>query len=131
MTDDPLTRTIIGAAIEVHRALGPGLLESAYRGCLKLELKEQGLAVAQERPLPVIYHGQAVGVGYRLDLVVNDRVIVEVKAVERLEPVHTAQLLCYLRLSDLPVGLLLNFNVKWLVDQGLRRVVNGWMPSAE
>ncbi len=126
MPDDPLTRTIIGAAIEVHRALGPGLLESAYRGCLKLELAERGLTVAQELPLPVIYHGQPVGVGYRLDLIVDDRVVVEVKSVEQLLPVHTAQLLSYLRLSNRPTGLLLNFNVKWLVEQGLRRVVNGW-----
>jgi GxxExxY protein len=118
-----LTGSIIGAAIDVHRALGPGLLESAYRSCLAFELADRGWRVESERQLPLIYRGQPMGVGYRLDLLVEDTVIVEVKAVHRFEPVHTAQLISYLRLTDRHLGLLFNFNVKWLASQGLRRVV--------
>jgi GxxExxY protein len=119
---DPLTREIIGAAIEVHRHLGPGLLESAYRECLCWELQHRGFAVERERALPLVYKGIRVDVGYRLDLTVDERILVELKCVERLATIHTAQLLTYLRLSGLRLGLLMNFNVSRLAD-GLVRVI--------
>lgn len=119
-----LTDTIINAAMAVHKELGPGLLESAYEGCLAHELVARGLAVERQKELPVRYRGVTIGCGYRLDLLVESQVIVELKAVERLEPIHAAQLLSYLKLSGNKVGLLINFNVKVLRD-GLRRLVNG------
>ena len=121
-----LTQTIISAAIAVHRELGPGMLESAYEACLAFELLDRGLFVERQKALPLVYRGQTLDCGYRIDLMVERLVIVEVKAVERFERVHSAQLLSYLRLSGCKVGLLLNFNVKWLVDDGIRRVVNGF-----
>jgi GxxExxY protein len=122
-----MTESIIGAAIEVHRELGPGLLEQAYEACLAFELLHRGFEVERQTAVPLTYKGQALDfVGYRLDLLVQRAVVVEVKAVERLEPVHSAQLLSYLRFADCRVGLLFNFNVKWLTDQGLKRVVNGF-----
>lgn len=123
---DALTEQIIGAAISVHRELGPGLLESAYEACLAFEFTERGLRFERQKPLPVVYRGHRVECGYRIDFVVEERVVVEIKAVERLEPVHTAQVLSYLRLSRLRVGLLINFNVKWLRDGGVKRIVNGY-----
>jgi GxxExxY protein len=119
-----ITSEIINAAIEVHRQLGPGLLESAYRTCLAFEIDQRHLAVECEVALPLTYRGIRMDCGYRLDLVVENAVIVEIKTVERFEPVHTAQLLSYLRISRRKVGLLLNFHVKWLTDQGIKRVVN-------
>ena len=118
------TESIIGAAIEVHRALGPGLLESAYEACLAFELTGRGLKVDQQKPLPVLYCDVKLDCGYRLDLLVEGMVIVEVKAVDRLAPIHQAQLLSYLKLSGCKVGLLINFNVK-VLKQGIWRVVNG------
>ncbi len=126
---DLITRRIIGAAIQVHKALGPGLLESAYQACLAYELGELGLKVEQEKPLPVVYRQVRVDCGYRMDLVVEDRVIVEIKAVEALAPIHNAQMMSYLRLSSLHVGLLINFHVRVLKD-GIRRVVNEYPDSA-
>ena len=123
-----ITESIIGAAIEVHRALGPGLLESAYETCLTFELVQRGLKVEQQKPLPVVYREVKLDCGYRLDLLVEEAVIVEVKAVDRLMAIHQAQLLSYLRLSGCKVGLLLNFNVKVLKD-GIRRVVNNFPDS--
>jgi GxxExxY protein len=117
------TKTIIGAAIEVHRALGPGLLESAYEACLAFELVERGLKVEKQKALPVIYREVKLDCGYRLDLLVEEEVVIEIKAVDRLMPMHQAQLLSYLRLSGCKVGLLINFNVKMLKD-GVRRIVN-------
>jgi GxxExxY protein len=117
-----VTREVIGGAIAVHRALGPGLLESAYDWCLMLDLQARGLSVERQLELPVTYRGVRIPCGYRLDLLVENAVIVELKAVTRLEPIHEAQLLSYLRLSDYPIGLLLNFNVKHLLN-GLRRFV--------
>jgi GxxExxY protein len=119
-----ITEVIIGAAIEVHRNLGPGLLESAYRECLRYELLERGQQAFQEVPLPLIYKGVALDCGYRLDLLVNDAVIVEIKSVENLAPIHDAQLLSYLKISGGKVGLLLNFNVKILKHGGIKRFVN-------
>jgi GxxExxY protein len=101
-----ITEQIIGAAMDVHRVIGPGLLESAYEACLAFELRERGLRVEQQKPLPVIYKGVKLDCGYRLDLVVDDSVIVEVKAVEKLTTVHEAQLLSYLRLLNCRAGLL-------------------------
>ena len=125
---DRITKTIIGAAIEVHRALGPGLLESAYEACLAFELVERGLMVEQQKPLPVIYRGIKLDCAYRLNLLVEGEVIVEVKAVDRLAPIHQAQKLSYLKLSGCKVGLLINFNVKVLKD-GIIRVVNNFPDS--
>jgi GxxExxY protein len=118
-----LTEAIIGAAIAVHRELGPGLLESAYEACLEYELKDHGLLVERQKELPVCYRGVLVDCGYRLDLLVEGKVIVELKAVEKLQPIHEAQLLSYLKLSGCHVGLLLNFNVRMLRD-GLKRMVH-------
>jgi GxxExxY protein len=118
-----ITEQIIGAAIEVHRALGPGLLESAYETCLAFELTRRGLKVERQKPLSLVYKQVELDCGYRLDLFVEDSVIVEIKAVDQLVPIHQAQLLSYLKLSDGKVGLLINFNVK-LLKNGIRRVVN-------
>jgi GxxExxY protein len=118
-----LTSAIIAAAIAVHRALGPGLLESAYLACLVFELRRRGLRVEEGRPLPVTYCGLKLTCGYRLDIIVEDLVIVEVKTIERFAPIHTAQLLTYLRLADCPVGLLLNFNTP-VLKQGIKRIIN-------
>ena len=121
--ESDLTRQIIGAAMEVHRVLGPGLLESAYQTCLAWELRERGLAFEAQVALPVVYKGVALDCGYRLDLVVQGKVIIELKAVEAILPVHEAQLLTYLRLSGRKVGLLINFNVPLLKDGITRRVL--------
>ena len=123
MVQDQITEKIIGAAMKVHSALGPGLLESAYQACLLYELKEQGLNVESEVVLPVVYEGKEIDAGYRLDLLVEDQVIVELKSVEKTLPIHEAQLITYLKLSGCKVGLLINFNVKHLRD-GLTRRVN-------
>ena len=118
-----ITEIIIGAAMAVHRELGPGLLESAYEACLAYELPDRGLSVERQKALPVKYRGVNVDCGYRIDLLVEGKVVVELKAVERLEAIHHAQLLSYLKLSGCKVGLLINFNVKVLKD-GIRRLVN-------
>ena len=123
MQVNDITETIIGAAIEVHRALGPGLLESTYETCLCRELDLRGIRFERQVALPVEYKGERLDCGYRIDLVVADEVVVEIKAVECLLPVHDAQLLTYLRLSRHPVGLLINFNVP-VLKQGLRRLVH-------
>jgi len=122
-----LTQAIIGAALEVHRELGPGLLEQAYEACLAFELLSKRFRIERQKLLPLAYKGHPLDVGgYRLDLRVEGLVIVEVKAVEKLEPVHSAQLLSYLRFASCRVGLLFDFNVKWLIEDGLKRVVNGF-----
>ena len=118
-----ITGEIIRAAMRVHSALGPGLLESAYRTCLCHDLVQRGLQVRTELPLPVVYDGTRIDAGYRIDLLVAETVIVELKTVSKLMPVHHAQLLSYLRLSRLPVGLLINFHVSRLRD-GIKRIVN-------
>lgn len=118
-----LTDQIFGAAIAVHRELGPGLLESAYEACLCHELVRRHIRFERQVPLPVKYRDELVECGYRLDLLVGDAVVVEIKAVEKLTPVHEAQLLTYLRLSGKRVGLLINFNVKMLKDGVVRRVI--------
>ncbi len=120
-----LTESIIGAAIEVHRHLGPGLLESAYEVCLAFELKELGLRIERQVELPLCYKDMHLDCGYRLDLLVNSGVIVEVKAVNAISPIHHAQLTSYLKLSGYRVGLLINFNVM-LLKNGIKRVVNNY-----
>jgi len=120
-----ITYQIIGAAMDVHRTLGPGLLESAYESCLAFELTERGLAVERQKPLPVVYKDITLDCGYRLDLLVEDAVVVELKAVDRLAAIHEAQTLSYLRLSGGKVGLLINFNVR-VLKSGIRRLVNNF-----
>ena len=124
MHEEEIGKLVIDSAMKVHSALGPGLLESAYRACLAHELELRGLDVRQEKPLPVLYEGAEISVGYRIDLLLNQKVIVELKAVEKLLPIHTAQLLSYLKLSGCKLGFLINFNVLHLKD-GIKRVVNG------
>tara|TARA_B100000315_G_C14379872_1_gene496944 strand:+ start:117 stop:539 length:423 start_codon:yes stop_codon:yes gene_type:complete len=119
---DTLTHNIIGAAIEVHRGLGPGLLESAYEACLIYELRLQGISVKAQQPLPVFYKDVMLDCGYRLDLLVEDQVIVEIKSVKDLATIHEAQLLSYLKLSKCKRGLLIDFNVKMLKD-GIKRLI--------
>jgi GxxExxY protein len=121
-----LTDQIIGGAIAVHREIGPGMLESAYKMCLAHELTTRGLLVEREKALPIVYGDKTMECGYRLDLLVEGLVVVEVKSIERFDRVHVAQLVSYLRLSGCMVGLLINFNVRWLVEDGIRRVVNGF-----
>jgi GxxExxY protein len=119
--NDPLTERIIGLAIEIHRALGPGLLESVYEECLCYELREAGIEFERQLPLPVIYKSVALKGGYRLDVVAEQKVILEIKAIECLLPVHQAQVLTYLKLGKFSTGLLMNFNSAVLKD-GLRRL---------
>ena len=123
MTENEISRKIIGCAIEVHKLLGPGLLESAYVECLYYELQKVGLFVEKQKPLPLIYKEVKLDAGYRLDLIVEHKVIVEVKSIESLNDIHTAQVLTYLKLSGCKLGLLMNFNVLHLVD-GLKRLAN-------
>jgi GxxExxY protein len=123
MIENEISSKIVGAAIEVHRHLGPELLESSYEKCLAFELKHVGLEVRTQVAVPVIYKGVKLEVGYRLDIVVENKVIVETKTVTELLDIHKAQLLTYLRLTDLKLGLLINFNSVKVVD-GLKRVVN-------
>jgi GxxExxY protein len=120
-----LSNQIIGAALRVHEELGPGLLESASEACLAFEIVELGLTVERQKPLPLIYRGRRVDCGYRIDMLVDDALVVEVKAIEQLARVHAAQLRSHLRLSNLKLGLLINFNVHRLRD-GIKRVVNGF-----
>ena len=123
-----ITETIIGCAINVHRGLGPGLLESAYEACLLYDLSQTKMKIESQKPLPIIYKKVKLDCGYYLDLLIEDDVIVEIKSVEKLLPIHKAQLLSYLKISGLRVGLLINFNVKLLKD-GIIRVVNNYPDS--
>ena len=129
MTDNELTHEIIGAAIEDHRVLGPGLLENAYEDCLARELYLRAIRFERQKPLPLVYKELKLDAGYRLDLLVEGRVVVELKAVEALAPIHEAIVLTYLRLSGCRIGLLVNFNVPVLKD-GIRRFMNGF-PKVE
>ena len=119
---DPLTEKVIGCAIEVHRILGPGLLESAYQRCMLFELRKQGLAVETEVPMPVNYKGEIMDCGYRVDMLVEKSLILELKAVDAILPIHQAQLLTYMKLSGIHLGLLINFHQPRLVD-GLKRFI--------
>jgi len=124
MTENEISSKIIGAAIEVHKRLGPGLLESTYEICLIHELREMDLKFNQQVALPVIYKDVRLDAGYRIDLIVENKVIVELKSVDALADIHVAQILTYLKLKDLKLGLLINFNSVRLVD-GVKRVING------
>lgn len=123
MTENELSNIIIGAAIEVHKALGPGLLESAYKECMFYKLKELGLFVEKEKPMPLVFEEIKLDCGYRIDLLVENKVVIELKSVELLNDVHLAQALTYLKLGKYKLGLLINFNVVLLKD-GIKRVVN-------
>jgi GxxExxY protein len=123
MNENELSNKIIGIAIELHKALGPGLLESAYENALAYELRNIGLDVKQQVPRPFIYKEIRLDVGYRIDLLVENKVIIEIKSVEMVSPVHFSQVLTYLKLSDLKLGLLINFNTK-LLKEGIQRIVN-------
>ena len=119
-----ITETIIGAAIQVHRVLGPGLLESAYAACLAYEMRKRGLTVDEQKPVPLVYEEVKLECGYRMDLLVEKSVVVEVKSIEALAPIREAQTLSYLKLSGCKLALLINFNVTVLKD-GIRRFING------
>ena len=123
MTENELSYEIIGIAIDLHRTIGPGLLESVYENALIYDLKEAGFQVKQQVPMPFIYKEVKQDIGYRLDLLVENKVIIEIKSVEKLASVHYAQTLTYLKLSKLRLGLLINFNVKYL-KEGIHRIVN-------
>ena len=122
---NPLSNKIIGAAIEVHKTLGPGLLESAYEKCLCRELHLKNISFESQKPLPVHYKGDSLDCGYRLDIVVDNAIILELKTVEKIEPIHLAQMMTYLKLSNLQLGLILNFNTELMKD-GIVRVVNNF-----
>jgi GxxExxY protein len=117
-----LTGRIIDCAVKVHKQLGPGLLESAYEECLHMELLESGISALKQVPMPLIYNGKKLEIGYRLDLLIEEKVVIEVKSVECLNPVHTAQLMTYLKMSGCKIGFLINFNVVFLKD-GIRRII--------
>ena len=123
MTKNEISKIVFESALKVHKVLGPGLLESAYEECLFYELKKSNLKVEKQKALPLIYEEVKLDVGYRIDMIIEAKFIVEVKSVEALTDVHLAQLLTYLRLSDCRLGLLINFNVK-LLKEGVRRVIN-------
>ena len=124
ITEDEISKIVFEAALKVHKTLGPGLLESAYEECLFYELKKYDLVVKKQKPLPLIYEEVKLDIGYRIDIIIENKFIVEIKSVEALNDVHLAQLLTYLKLSDCKLGLLINFNVK-LLKEGVRRVING------
>ena len=121
-----MTHKIIGATIEVHRTLGPGLLESAYKECLFYKLKQENLLVVKEKAMPLVFEEVKLECGYRIDLLVENRVVIEIKSVEALNDVHLAQTLTYMKLGDYKLGLLINFNVT-LLKQGIKRLINGFL----
>jgi GxxExxY protein len=123
MTENEISKVIFDSALKIHRALGPGLLESVYESSLLYELKEAGLKVKKQEPIPLIYKDVKLEIGFRADLIVEEKVIIEVKSVEALNDVHLAQVLTYLRLSGRKLGMLMNFNVT-LIKDGIKRVVN-------
>ncbi len=123
MTENDISYKIIGIALELHKNIGPGLLESAYENALAYDLRKSGLHVIQQAPMPFIYKEVKMDIGYRIDMIVENKVILEIKSVENLAPVHYAQVLTYLKLSNLKLGLLINFNNK-VLKEGIHRVVN-------
>lgn len=124
MTENEIANKVIGIAIDVHKALGPGLLESAYKECLHYKIVESGLFVEKEKPMPLIFEEVKLDCGYRIDLLVERKLVIELKSVDALNDIHLAQTLTYLKLGDYKLGLLINFNVL-LLKSGLKRVVNG------
>ena len=123
MTENEISTSVIGCAIKVHKALGPGLLESAYEECLFYELQKSGLLIERQKPLPLIYEDIKLDIGYRVDLLIERKLIIELKSVETLNDIHFAQLLTYLKLSNCKLGLLINFNVT-LIKNGIKRIAN-------
>jgi GxxExxY protein len=123
MTENDIAAVVVDAALKIHKTLGPGLLESVYQAVLNFELRKRGLTVAQQLPLPVYYEGVKLNLGFRVDLLVADKIVVEIKSVEALAPVHRKQLETYLRLMNVRLGLLINFNVE-LMKYGIQTVVN-------
>lgn len=126
MHENDISRIVVECAFQVHKELGPGLLESVYEHCLAYELKKERLKVEIQKPIPVYYKSERLDCGFRSDIIVEDKLIVELKAVEALNDVHMAQILTYLKLSDMKIGLLINFNVK-LIKHGIKRVINGYI----
>ena len=124
MTENEISSKVIGAAIEVHASLGPGLLESAYQECLYYKIGQTGLQVMKEQPMPLVFEGVKLACGYRVDLLVENKLVVEIKSVEALNDIHLAQTLTYLKLGDYKLGLLINFNVS-LLRNGIKRIING------
>jgi GxxExxY protein len=124
MTENEISNRIIGLAIEVHKALGPGLLESAYKECMYYKIAESALWVEKEKPMPLFFEDVKLECGYRIDLLVENKLVIEIKSVEALNDIHLAQTLTYLRLGNYKLGLLVNFNVVLLKD-GIKRVING------
>lgn len=124
LNEEEISKIVLESALKVHKALGPGLLESAYEECLFYELKKHKLKVEKQKPLPLVYEEVKMEVGYRIDLMIENKFIIEVKSVEALNEVHLAQILTYLKLSKCKLGMLINFNVKLLKD-GVKRVING------
>ncbi len=122
MIENSITNTIIGLAIDVHRSLGPGLLESAYKECLFYKLTKEGLKVEKEKPMPLIYENVKLDCGYRIDLLVENKVVVEIKSIENINEVHIAQTLTYMKLGSYRLGLLINFNV-YLLKDGIKRLI--------
>ena len=125
---DAIAADIVDSALKIHRQLGPGLLESAYEACLEHELTKRGYSVERQKPQPVHYDGIVIDTGYRIDLLVNDLIIIELKAVAELAPIHNAQLMTYLKLSAKSLGFLINFNVP-LIKNGIRRIANQFQES--
>lgn len=123
MNENELSKIVFDCALKVHRALGPGLLERAYEECLYYELRKKGLMVIKQKALPLVYESVQLDIGYRLDLIVEDKLILEIKSVDALSDVHFAQLLTYLKLTDCKLGLFINFNVA-LIKDGIRRIAN-------
>ncbi|MDI6779200.1 MAG: GxxExxY protein [Bacteroidota bacterium] len=123
MTENEIGKIIVDRALRVHQALGPGLLESTYEACLKYELSQAGLIVESQKALPVVYQEVKLDCGYRIDLLVENKIVIEIKSVEALNDIHLAQILTYLKLSEYKLGFLINFNVK-LIKDGIKRVVN-------
>ena len=124
MTENEISNKVIGLAIEVHKALGPGLLESAYRECLYYKIGESGMAVEKEKPIPLVFEEVKLECGYRIDLLVERKLVIEIKSVESLNDLHLAQTLTYLKLGHFKLGLLINFNVV-ILKKGIKRVING------
>jgi len=123
MSENELSRIVFDCALKVHQTLGPGLLENAYEECLFYELKKSGLAIEKQKPLPLIYEEIKLDIGYRLDIIIENKLILEIKSVDALNEIHFAQLLTYLKLTNCKLGLLINFNVA-LIKNGIRRIVN-------
>jgi len=124
MTENEIASEVFKAALNIHKELGPGLLESAYEECLFYEIKKTGLKIEKQKPLPLIYEDVKMDIGYRVDIIIENKFIIEVKSVETLNDVHLAQLLTYLKLSNCKLGMLINFNVSFLKN-GVKRVING------